>query len=60
MDNQPIKTNEEYEQALARIAPFFDNVPDTGSAEAVLFNDLAAVISDYETRNGLDSTGFPK
>jgi HTH-type transcriptional regulator/antitoxin HigA len=52
MDNiRPIKTEEDYEWALAEIAPYFDDVPKTGTPDAARFDVLADLISVYEDRH---------
>ncbi|WP_299209199.1 XRE family transcriptional regulator [uncultured Tateyamaria sp.] len=51
MDIKPIRTEEDYDWALAEIAPYFDEVPAKGTAEADRFDVLADLISAYEAKN---------
>jgi len=51
MDIRPIRNEEDYDWALAEIAPYFDNVPKKGTPEADRFDVLADLISAYEARN---------
>ncbi len=48
MDVRPIRTEAEYDAALKEIARYFENQPDTGTAEADRFDLLAMVIENYE------------
>lgn len=50
MDVRPIRTKEDYEWALAEIAPYFDNQPELGTPEADRFDVLADLIEAYEDR----------
>ena len=49
--NKPIKTEEDYDWALAEIAPYFDAVPVIGTTEAERFDVLTNLISAYESKN---------
>lgn len=52
MENiRPIRTEADYDWALAEIAPYFDEVPAQGTAEADRFDVLADLIAAYETKN---------
>lgn len=52
MENiRPIRTEADYDWALAEIAPYFDDVPAQGTAEADRFDVLADLIAAYETKN---------
>jgi HTH-type transcriptional regulator/antitoxin HigA len=51
MNVRPIRTEADYEAALADIEPFFENEPELGSAEADRFDVLAALIADYERKH---------
>jgi HTH-type transcriptional regulator/antitoxin HigA len=51
MDIRPIRTEEDYNWALAEIAPYFDDVPEKGTPNADRFDVLADLISAYEARN---------
>lgn len=44
MDFKPIHTEEEYETALAAVAPYFDQEPSTGSKEADHFEIMVLLI----------------
>lgn len=50
MDIRPIKTEADYDWALAEIERYFDNTPPPGSPEAARFDVLAALIEAYEAR----------
>lgn len=45
---RPIRTEADYDWALAEIAPYFEVEPDAGTAEADRFDVLAALIEAYE------------
>jgi len=45
---RPIRTEQEYEAALAAIRPYFDREPHEGTAEADHYDLLALVIEKYE------------
>ena len=52
MENiRPIRTEADYDWALAEIAPYFSNEPRTGSAEADRFDVLAGLIEGYESKH---------
>lgn len=51
MDIRPIRTETDYDWALAEIAPYFDAVPVPGTADADRFDILADLISAYEARH---------
>ncbi|HZY22968.1 MAG: type II toxin-antitoxin system HigA family antitoxin [Microvirga sp.] len=51
MDIRPLRTEADYDAALAAIEAFFDDEPDPGSPEADAFDLLALVIADYERRH---------
>lgn len=48
MDVRPIRTEADYDEALAEIEQYFDNEPARGSPEADRFDVLAALIAAYE------------
>ena len=48
MDIHPIRTEADYDAALAEIEQYFDREPEPGLAEADRFDVLAAVIAAYE------------
>lgn len=58
MDIRAIRTAEDYDWALAEIAPCFDDPPRPGTPEADRFDVLADLIDAYEARHhpipGLD------
>jgi HTH-type transcriptional regulator/antitoxin HigA len=47
---RPIRTDADYEAALADIERFFEREPEPGTPEADRFDLLASVINDYENR----------
>lgn len=48
MDIRPIRTEADYEWALAEIARYFENEPEIGSPEGDRFDVLATLIEAYE------------
>jgi HTH-type transcriptional regulator/antitoxin HigA len=48
MEIRPIRTEADYEAALADIEQYFDNEPERGTPEADRFDVLAALIGAYE------------
>jgi len=48
---RPLRNETDYEEALRRIEPFFENEPEPGTPEADPFDLLALVITDYEKRH---------
>lgn len=46
-----ITTEDEYEQALVEIRPYFDDEPDPGTEAAARFDALALLISHYEDQH---------
>lgn len=50
MDVRPLKTEADYDWALAEIEPYFVDQPELGSPEADRFDVLAALIEAYEAR----------
>lgn len=51
MDIKPIRTQEDYENALRFVAPFFDQEPEIGSADADQFEVLLMLIEAYESKH---------
>jgi antitoxin component HigA of HigAB toxin-antitoxin module len=51
MDIRPLRTEADYDAALAAIEALFDDEPGPGSPEADAFDLLALVIADYERRH---------
>ncbi len=51
MDIRPIRTEEDYDWALAEVAPYFEAVPEKGTAEADRFDVLTDLISSYEAKH---------
>ena len=43
-----LRTEADYDRALAEVAPYFVNEPAAGTPAAERFDDLAALIEDYE------------
>ena len=50
MDIRPIRTEADYDWALAEIAQYFAREPEPGSPEADRFDVLAALIQAYESQ----------
>jgi HTH-type transcriptional regulator/antitoxin HigA len=50
-DLRPIRTEADYDAALAAIEPFFENEPEPGTREADRFDILAALIAAYENEH---------
>jgi HTH-type transcriptional regulator/antitoxin HigA len=50
MDIRPIKTEADYDWALAEIEKYFDHEPAPGTKAAARFDVLAALIEAYEAR----------
>jgi HTH-type transcriptional regulator/antitoxin HigA len=50
MDIRPIKTEADYDWALAEIEQYFDREPAPGTNAAARFDVLAALIEAYEAR----------
>ena len=48
MTIEPIRTEAEYDAALARVETCFDNEPRSGSVEEQRFDALTAAIEAYE------------
>ena len=51
MDIRAVRTEEDYDWALAEIEGYFDHEPEKGSAEAERFDVLAALIAAYEQQH---------
>lgn len=51
MDIKPIRTEADYDWALSEISPYFDAVPEPGTAEADRFDILADLIAAYEAKH---------
>jgi HTH-type transcriptional regulator / antitoxin HigA len=51
MDIRPIKTEADYDWALAEIERYFAQEPQSGSPEADRFDVLAALIESYEAKH---------
>jgi HTH-type transcriptional regulator/antitoxin HigA len=47
---KPIRTEADYQAALAEIEPYFDTEPAPGSEESDRFEILALLIENYESR----------
>ena len=50
MDIRPIKTEADYDWALAEIERYFDAEPEPGTPESQRFDVLASLIEHYESR----------
>lgn len=50
-DLRPIRTEADYDAALAAIEPYFENEPEPGTPEADRFDILAALIAAYENEH---------
>jgi HTH-type transcriptional regulator / antitoxin HigA len=50
-DLRPIRTEEDYDAALALIEPYFENEPEPGTPDADRFDILAALIAAYEDKH---------
>ena len=51
MEIKPIRTEQDYETALAAVAPFFDAEPEPGSIEADRFEIMVMLIEAYEAKH---------
>lgn len=51
MDVRPLRTEADYDWALAEIEPYFRDQPPPGSPAAERFDVLAALIETYEAHN---------
>ncbi len=51
MQIKPIRTENEYNEALLRVEPYFDNQPKVGTPEADLFEILVMLIETYEAKH---------
>lgn len=51
MDIRPIRTEQDYEWALAEVAQYFVTAPKLGSIEADRFDVLSALIQAYEDQH---------
>lgn len=48
---RPLRNEEDYDWALAEIAPYFDRPPTLGTSDADRFDLLATVIEAYEAKH---------
>lgn len=51
MDIRPIRTEDDYDWALAEITPYFEKEPAAGTPDADRFDVLAALIGAYENEH---------
>ena len=51
MDIRPLRTEADYDWALAQIERYFTHQPALGTAEAKRFDVLAALIENYEAKH---------
>ena len=59
MDIKPIRTQEDYENALRQVTPFFDREPEVGSVDADQFEVLLMLIESYESKHHSISSPDP-
>ncbi|WP_055045885.1 helix-turn-helix domain-containing protein [Devosia sp. A16] len=59
MDVRPIKTEADYDWALAEIVRYFETQPAPGTPEADRFDVLAALIEGYESQHWVIATPDP-
>ena len=57
MDVRPIRTETDYDWALAEIAAYFEQPPAPGTPDADRFDVLAALIETYEAKAWPIETG---
>ena len=50
-DIRPIRTEEDYDWALAEVAKYFDLQPEVGSKDGDRFDALSKLIEAYEDRH---------
>ena len=48
---RPIRTEDDYNWAIAEIAKYFENEPEVGSPDGDRFDVLATLIEAYEDRH---------
>jgi HTH-type transcriptional regulator / antitoxin HigA len=48
---RPVRTEEDYDWALAQVAPYFSNEPELGTPESDRFAILVDLICAYEARH---------
>lgn len=51
MDVRPIKTEADYQWALAEVERYFENQPEPGTPDGDRFEVLADLVESYENRN---------
>jgi HTH-type transcriptional regulator / antitoxin HigA len=52
MENiHPLKTEADYEWALAEVEAYFDHLPEPGSADGDRFDALTKLINAYEAKH---------
>ncbi|HBZ15557.1 MAG TPA: transcriptional regulator [Pantoea sp.] len=51
MNIKPIKTEQDYKEALRIVEPMFDNEPVLGSPESDLFEVMCLLIEHYESKH---------
>ena len=57
---RPLKSEADYDAALAEIEKYFNNEPEPGTLEADRFDLLALVIGDYEAKHwGIEAPDAP-
>jgi HTH-type transcriptional regulator/antitoxin HigA len=48
MNIKPVRTEQDYEEALRAVSPLFDNEPEPGSPEGDFFEIMCLLIEEYE------------
>ena len=51
MDIRPIRTQADYEAALAEVSPLFDNEPEPGTPQGDRFEVLVTLLEAYERKH---------
>ena len=51
MEIRPIRTEEDYKQALREVSAYFDNEPQTGSPDGDRFEILLTLVAAYESKH---------
>jgi HTH-type transcriptional regulator/antitoxin HigA len=51
MDVRPVRTEDDYDWALAELARYFEREPEPGSPEADRFDVLSELVAAYENRH---------
>ncbi|SMG60304.1 helix-turn-helix domain-containing protein [Cedecea sp. NFIX57] len=51
MNIKPVRTEQDYEEALRAVSPLFDNEPEPGSPEGDFFEIMCLLIEEYEKKH---------